>query len=171
MTKTGNVLCGVCCAAAILLSAASARPQVSVKKSIPNVQCIIGLENIKPNAKGTLSVQGGALHFDREKEKAEITIPSITDIFTGGESRQDISGLGGTAVKAAVPYGGGRVLSLLSHKVEVLTVEYTDANGGFHGAVFVLPAAHASGVKKLLMDQGAKASIPVQEAADKEKRP
>ncbi len=171
MTKTGNALWGVCCAAAILLSAAPARPQASVMKSIPNVQCIIGLENIKPNDKGTLGVQDGALHFDRGKEKAEITIPSITDIFTGGDSRQNISGLGGTAMKAAVPYGGGRILSLFSHKVEVLTVEYTDANGGFHGAIFVLPAAHASGVKKLLMDQGAKASIPVQEAADKEKRP
>ncbi len=171
MTKTGNVFCGVCCVALILLLAAPARAQASVLTSIPNVQCIIGLENIKPNARGTLGVQGEALHFEREKVKAEITIPSITDIFTGGDSRQDISGLGGTAVKAAVPYGGGRILSLFSHKVEVLTVEYTDANGGLHGAVFVLPAAHASRVKKLLMDQGAKASIPVQEVADKEKRP
>jgi len=41
--------------------------------------------------------------------------------------------------KAAVPFEGGRVVSLFSHKkYDSLTVEYLDSNGGFHGAIFRL---------------------------------
>ena len=108
---------------------------------VPGVECVIGLEGVKPGSKGTISVQGGALHFDQEKKKSEIGVPAILDIYLGNESRQDISGLGGTAVKAAIPFGGGRVLSLFSHKVEVMTVEYTDALAGSTGRSLCFPRA------------------------------
>jgi len=140
--------------------------------SVPDVQCVIGLEGIKPGSKGTISVQPGALHFDQDKKKSEIRVPAIQDIYLGNESRQDVSGLGGTAVKAAIPYGGGRVLSLFSHKVEVMTVEYTDANGGFHGVIFVLPEGHATALKNLLVAQGAKTSTHAPEPEPpKEEKP
>jgi len=136
--------------------------------SVPNAKCVIGLENFKPGAKGTISVQGGALRFENGDKKSAITIPAITDIFLGNESRQTVSGLGGTAMKAAIPYGGGRIVSLFSHKVEVMTVTFTDENGGFHGAVFVLPEGHATAMKNLLVAQGAKVSAHVEPPAPKE---
>jgi hypothetical protein len=161
--------------APVVFSGQTNKPKAAeTSSSVPGVQCVIGLEGVKPGSKGTISVQGGALHFDQEKKKSEIgvPVPAILDIYLGNESRQDISGLGGTAVKAAIPYGGGRVLSLFSHKVEVMTVEYTDANGGFHGAIFVLPEGHATMLKNLLIAQGANtvAHAPEPEPP-KEKKP
>ena len=144
-------------AAPVVFSGQTKEPKAAETTTpVPHVQCVIGLEGVKPGSTGTISVQGGALHFDQEKKKTEIGVPAILDIYLGNESRQDISGLVGTGVKAALPYGGGRVLSLFSHKVEVMTVEYADANGGFHGAIFVLPEGHATILKNLLVAQGAK---------------
>lgn len=142
-------------AAASVFSGQASNPQASGATSVPDVKCVIGLENIKTNAKGTLSIQGSALRFEKDKEKAEISIASIQDIFLGNESRQNITGAG-KVVTMAIPYGGGRLLSLFSHKVEVMTVDYTDSNGGFHGAVFVLPPGQATAMKTQLVALGAK---------------
>jgi len=159
--------------APVVFSGQTNKPKAAeTTSSVPGVQCVIGLEGVKPGSKGTISVQGGALHFDQEKKKSEIGVPAILGIYLGNESRQDISGLGGTAVKAAIPYGGGRVLSLFSHKVEVMTVEYTDANGGFRGAIFVLPEGHATMLKTLLVAQGANTGTHAPEPEPpKEKKP
>jgi hypothetical protein len=49
-----------------------------------------------------------------------------------------------TVGKVAAPYGGGRVVSLFSHKkYDTLTVEYVDDNGGLHGAIFQLTKGQA----------------------------
>ena len=133
-----------------------ATPQASQTTSIPHVKCVIGLENIKPNIKGTLSLLPNGLEFATGKNKVDIDTASIQDIFTGQESRQDVSGPAGTLAKSAIPYGGGRIVSLFSHNVEVLTVEYVDSNGGFHGTVFVLSTGNATMLKNQLVAQGAK---------------
>jgi len=146
-------------------------PQASGSNSISGVTCVIGCGSIKPNSKGTISVVPSGLEFATSKATADISTASIDDIFTGNQSRQDISGLGGTAVKAAIPYGGGRVLSLFSHKVEVLTVEYVDSYGGFHGAIFVLPEGQATAYKDLLVAQGARVNAHVEPPAAEEKKP
>lgn len=167
----------VLAAAVIFVSAAipvsgrqAAQPQAAGATSVQDVQCLIGLEGIKNGTKGgTLSVQSGALQFEHEKQKGQITIPSIEDIFLGNESRQNISGAG-SVVKMAIPYGGGRLLSLFSHKVEVMTVEYRDANGAFHGTIFVLPAGRATAVKEALVAQGAKVTEHVPEPEQKEQQ-
>lgn len=65
----------------------------------------------------------------------------------------------------AIPYGGGRVLSLFSHHVDVLTVEFKNANGAYHGFVFVLAQGKAAPFKKQLVAMGAKASLPLAEPA------
>jgi hypothetical protein len=142
--------------------------QAAQSISIAKAKCVIGCENIKTNANGTLSVQPSGLEFATEKQKADITIASITDIYTGNESRQDITGAAQVAAMA-IPYGGSRVLSLFSHKVEVLTLEYVDSYGGFHGSIFVLPAGKATSVKDQLVAQGAKASEHVASPAPQEK--
>ena len=151
-----------------MFSPAPAAAQVSQPTSIPDVKCVIGLEGIKPNNRGTLTILPTGLEFTVETKKADITTASITDIFTGQESRQDVSGMGGTLVKAAIPYGGGRFVSLFSHAVEVLTVEYTDSNGGIHGAIFVLGKGKATEVKKQLVAQGAKVTMHVEPPAPKD---
>ena len=143
--------------------------QAAQSNSIPKAKCVIGCENMKANANGTLSVLPSGLEFATEKQKADITIASITDIYTGNESRQDITGAAQVAAMA-IPYGGSRVLSLFSHKVEVLTVEYVDSYGGFHGSIFVLPAGKATLVKDQLVAQGAKASEHVAAPAPQEKK-
>jgi len=134
----------------------AATAQASKTTSIPHVKCVIGLENMKPNVKGTLSLLPSGLEFVNGKNKADISTASIQDIFTGQESRQDVSGPAGTLAKSAIPYGGGRIVSLFSHNVEVLTVEYVDSNGGFHGTVFVLASGNATMLKNQLVAQGAK---------------
>jgi len=146
-----------------------ATPQASKTTSIPHVKCVIGLENIKPNTKGTLSLLPDGLEFATGKNKVDINTASIQDIFTGQESRQDVSGPVGTVAKAGIPYGGGRIVSLFSHNVEVLTVEYVDSNGGFHGTVFVLSAGKATVLKNQLVAQGAKVTNHVQPPSQEQK--
>jgi hypothetical protein len=138
---------------------------------IPDVKCVIGLEDIKPGAKGTLASLPNGLEFTTGKKKADIATSSIQDVFTGQESRQDVSGMGGTLVEAAIPYGGGRVVSLFSHKVDVLAVEYLDSNGGFHGAIFVLSVGKATALKNQLVAQGAKVSTHVDAPEPKGQKP
>jgi hypothetical protein len=60
----------------------------------------------------------------------------------------------------AAPYGGGRVLSLFRTKIDTLTVQYRDADGGLHGAVFTMPVGTADVIKKELVAQGAHTIAP-----------
>jgi hypothetical protein len=158
-------------AAAPRLSPLSAAPQNPPSSTITDVKCVIGLENIKPGAKGTLTSLPAGLEFKAGKKKADVNTSSIQDVFTGRESRQDVGGMGGTLVEAAIPYGGGRFVSLFSHKVDVLAVEYVDSNGGFHGAIFVLSAGKAAAFKDQLVAQGAKVSTHVQPPEPNEPKP
>jgi hypothetical protein len=129
-----------------------------------NVKLVIGGDTVKNNSEGTLSVVGSSLQFATAKTKVEVKASSIQDISTNEDSRQDITGTAHFAAMA-IPYGGGRVLSLFSHQVDVLTVEFKDADGGFHGTVFVLPQGQAAPFKKQLVSMGAKASVPLADPA------
>ena len=157
-------------AAAPSFSRQPATAPALASSSIPDVKCVIGLDDIKPGAKGTLTMLPTGLEFSTGKKMSDITTSSIQDVFTGSESRQDVGGMGGTLVEAAIPYGGGRVVSLFSHKVDVLAVEYVDSNGGFHGAIFVLSAGKATEFKNQLVAHGAKVSTHVESPEPKEQK-
>jgi hypothetical protein len=129
-----------------------------------NVKLVIGGNTVKSNSEGTLSVMGDSLQFASAKAKVEVKASSIQDISTNEDSRQNITGAAHFATMA-IPYGGGRVLSLFSHQVDVLTVEFKDDDGGYHGTVFVLPQGQAAPFKKQLITLGAKASVPLAEPA------
>jgi hypothetical protein len=129
-----------------------------------DVKLVIGGETVKNNSVGTLSVVGSSLQFAAGKNKVEVEASSIQDVSTNEDSRQDITGAAHLATMA-IPYGGGRVLSLFSHQVDVLTVEFKDVNGGYHGAVFVLAQGQAAPFKKQLVAMGAKATLPLAEPA------
>ena len=60
------------------------------------------------------------------------------------------------------PYGGGTALSLLRSKVDIITIQYRDPNGGLHGAIFTMPVGKAEPIKEALLAQGAHTSIPSQ---------
>jgi hypothetical protein len=131
----------------------------------PEVKLVIGGEAVKNNSVGTLSVVGNSLEFTSgKKKKMDVEASSIVDMSTNEDNRQDVTGAAHIAAMA-IPYGGGRVLALFSHHVDVLTVEFKDANGGYHGTVFVLAQGQAAPFKKQLLALGAKATVPLAEPA------
>jgi hypothetical protein len=127
----------------------------------PNARHIIGLDTVKRNAAGKLTVQDGALKFGTGNIGSNIPVASIDDVFIGTETTQ-AGGKKGRAVKIAAiasPYETGRVLPLLMRtKVDILTVSFHDSGGALHGAVFALPIGQAEQMRAQLIQAGAHAS-------------
>jgi len=128
----------------------------STPGSAVRVTHILGFESISNNANGELSIQEHSLRFQKsDGSVAQVNVDSIQDLSLGVEDKQ----VGGTAAalgRAATPYGGGRLISLFSHKkYDTLTVEYLDSNGGFHGAVFQLNKGLGQALKDELVAGGA----------------
>jgi hypothetical protein len=153
---------------AIMSLSAAAGAQTSTQPKSPAVDStqqvvhVLGLEGVKHNAKGKLTVNASGLDFQGAASHAQVPTASVEDIFTGEDSRQT-GGKVLTLAKMGVPYGGGRVLSLFTHeKFDSLTVEYRDENGGLHGVVFTMPVGQARDIKQQLAAQGAKTSMPVE---------
>ena len=117
---------------------------------------VLGFGSAANNASGTLSFRDDALQFQKDgKVPVEISVASIQDAFLGGQSKQ-IGGLPMTLGKAALPYGGGRVVSLFAHKkYDTLTLQYLDRNGGIHGAILQLRQGQGQILKNELVARGA----------------
>lgn len=134
----------------------------SVEKGTPATH-VLGLEGVKRGGKGRLAVVDKTLQFESGASTAKVSIPSIQDVFTGEESQQMVRGKTGIVVELAMPYESSRVVSLLaSRKIDTLTVEYRDSNGGLHGVIFTLPKGQAPMLKRMLVEHGAHASLPPQ---------
>jgi hypothetical protein len=116
---------------------------------------ILGFANASNNSTATLFVQDDSLQFQQNgKPAAKVKIALVRDVLLGEESKQ-VGGLPMTLGKAAAPYGGGRVVSLFSHKkYDILTLEYVDSDGGIHGAIFQLTKGQGELVKNELIAQG-----------------
>src|SRR5882757_2357407 len=116
---------------------------------------LLGFANARNNGTGILSVQDDSLHFQQDgKPGAQVKIGSVRDVFLGGESKQ-VGGLPMTLGKAAAPFGGGRVVSLFGHKkYDTVSLEYVDADGGIHGAIFQLAKGQGELVENELVAQG-----------------
>jgi hypothetical protein len=111
---------------------------------------VIGATNVKPNAHGMLTAGTDGLSFASKGHVTKVASDSMEKITVGSESRQS-GGTPLTVAKIAIPYGGGRVVSLFAHeKFDTLTIEYRDANGGYHGAVFNLPKGQADPLQAAL---------------------
>ncbi len=117
---------------------------------------LLGFANARNNSTGTLSVQDDSLQFQQNgKPAAKVKIVLVRNVLLGGESKQ-VGGLPMTLGKAAVPFGGGRVVSLFAHKkYDTLSFEYVDADGGIHGTIFQLTKGQGELVKNELIAQGA----------------
>ena len=163
----GLMACSLVAVAALLLGPQTPlfgqqanQPPVSAIGTVPKTTHVLGLENIKRGAKGVLATPGDKLRFDAGRATAEVSIASIGDVFTDEDTKQSVGGTTGTVAKLAMPYGSGRVLSLLAtQKIDVLTLEYRDSNGGLHGVIFTLPKGQAPAVKRQLVELGAHTSM------------
>jgi hypothetical protein len=147
------------------ISAAAAFPSAAQQPAVGTkaVQ-VTGLTGVKPNAKGNLTSANGNLEFEQPKAKVTVPIHSVEDVITGADSQRVFRGTFGTLTLLA-PYGGGRFLSLFRGKLETLTIQYRDADGGLHGAIFTMALGKAEPFKKDLVAQGARTSVPVQDDA------
>src|SRR5262249_3316271 len=115
---------------------------------------LIGLTGVKDNAKGTLRVDNGQLHFFHDKTSSDVSVTSIEDVVAGTDTTKAVGKTVGM-VSMAAPYGGGRFLSLFRKKIDTLTLKYRDDSGSLHGVIFTVPAGSADGIKGELVSQGA----------------
>jgi hypothetical protein len=118
---------------------------------------LLGFAGARNKAKGILSIDGDALRFQRSgTPSVQVQISSIQDVVLGNQSRQ-LGGIPLTLAKAAIPFSGGRAVSLFFHKkYDTLTLEYVDAEGGFHGAIFELNKGQAEALRHELVAKGAR---------------
>jgi hypothetical protein len=64
--------------------------------------------------------------------------------LSAGNERVELWGIKGRLLRMAVPDGGGVALAtVMHHRRDMLTVEFLDSQGGYHGAVFFLPGNEA----------------------------
>jgi len=158
--------CGFACLALLLcfsratIGQTSGEAQDSAAGAV-HVTHLLGFEEVRPNAKGQLRIQGDMVQFERKgSPPAQVSIRSIQDISLGTEDKQ-IGGVPMTLGKAAVPFEGGRAISLFSHKqYDTFTVEYLDNNGGFHGAIFQMNKGQGQAFQKDLVAKGAHVAPP-----------
>src|ERR1700722_2819210 len=120
---------------------------------------LTGLAGVKNNAKGTLTVESGNLRFTHSGVPSDLAASAMQDVVTGNDSQRVVGGTVGTLSMFA-PYGGGRFLSLFRSKLDTLTIEYRDADGALHGAIFTSPVGTAEIAKDELVNSGAHTSIP-----------
>jgi hypothetical protein len=124
-------------------------PQTSVPVTTPNTwqstkaEHVYGLPDIKKNKKGTLTLDADALTFTGTSGNASIPRLSVTAVSAGNE-RVEIWGMGGRILRMTIPNGGGiAAAAVMHHRIDMLTIEFKDAHGGGHSAVFFLPANEA----------------------------
>ena len=138
-------------------------PQVPTKSTL-----VMGLPGFKDNSNGSLTVEKASLHFVHSKNAVDIPAPSITDLVTGGDSQRVIRGTAGT-VSMFGPYGSGRFLSLFRSKLDTLTLQYRDADGGLHGSIFTMAVGQAELVKQQLIAEGAHTTVKTENSGAQER--
>jgi len=130
--------------------------ETSALSSSIHVKHVLGFEGVRRNAGGELSIQDDDLSFQQNgKPAAQVNTTSIHNISLGEEDNQ-VGGVPMMLGKTAIPFGGGRVVSLFSHKkYDSLTIEYLDSSGGFHGSIFQLAKGKGQAFKNDLIAHGA----------------
>jgi len=63
------------------------------------------------------------------------------------------------------PYGSGRFLSLFRKKLDTLTIQYRDSDGGLHGGILSMKPGEALALKKLIVAAGGKTTVPIEDSA------
>lgn len=117
-----------------------------------HVTHVLGFENLRRNFSGELSIDNETLSFLRDGILyGRVTLSSIQNIYLGEQDKQ-VGGVPMMLGKAAVPFEGGRVVSLFSHKkYDSLVIEYFDDTGGFHAGIFRLPRGQGETFKNAVI--------------------
>jgi hypothetical protein len=109
---------------------------------------LIGLPDVKPNAKGSLKLTADSLLFSSGDVDSPIPVALLTSASVS-EERVETGGPTGAVARSVAPYGSGDALGLLTQKkVGVLVVEFLDNKSAYHGAVFILQSAQAADLQK-----------------------
>lgn len=137
-------------------------PQAPTKATL-----VMGVTSLKGNSNGSLTLEKGSLHFVHSKDAIDIPAPSIIDLVTGNDSQRVIRGTAGT-ISMFGPYGSGRCLSLFRSKLDTLTLQYRDPDGGLHGVIFTLSVGRAELLKQQLIAQGAHTTIETEKSSRQE---
>ena len=126
----------------------------------PDVRHVIGLDTVKHNAIGKLTVHDSVLEFKAGKAGNKVPVPAIDGIFVGTETTQS-GGTAGRVIKMAAPYESGKALTILMRtKVDILTVSFHDPEGAVHAAIFALPIGLADPMRAQLVQAGAHSGTP-----------
>jgi hypothetical protein len=149
LTFTGFAVCG-------------ANAQQTSKHA--NAIALTGLTGVKDDAKGTLTVESGKLHFSYGKKSSDLSVADIEDVVTGEDTQASV-GKTVSNLSMAAPYGSGRFLALFRTKFDTLTLRYRDEHGALHGVIFALPAGGAEPIKKDLLARGAHTTMVEERAA------
>jgi hypothetical protein len=140
-----------------LLPVGDAQPPQTPTRAIQ----VVGLLGVKNNTAGRLTVESGNLRFTHLGSSADLAPSSMQDVVTGNDSQRVIRGTVGT-LSLFAPYGSGRFLSLFRSKLDTLTIQYRESDGGLHGVIFTTPVGTADVIKNELIGLGAHTSIPTQ---------
>ena len=133
----------------------------------PNAVLVVGAGTPKHNAHGSLKSGAEGVIFDLKGKSYTVSKASLQKVTVGSDERET-GGLPVTAAKAAIPYAGGRVVSLFTHeKFDTLTVEYRDENGGYKGVVFRVPKGQADALAAATGEITASAASKPMAPADK----
>lgn len=119
---------------------------------------IIGLAGVREKTEGTLTIEDGKLFFAYSGTKSPLAAAAMEDVVSADDSQRAIRGTLGTITMFG-PYGSGRVLSVFRSKIDSLTIQYRDDDGGLHGVVFTMPVGTAESFKQELIAQGAHTTI------------
>lgn len=150
--RSGLLILLICCSTLAL--AQSAGQPTNSPFSIRATH-LLGFEGTKANAKGTLSIQESGLQFQAGASATHVNMAAVQDVILGEQSQQ-VGGVPMTLGKTAAPFGGGRVVSLFAHKkYDLVTLEYVDTNGGFHGAIFQLNKGQGEALRSEILARGA----------------
>ncbi len=103
-----------------------------------SAKALIGLPGVAANAEGDLSFSNKSLNFTTKDSSTDIAKRRIIAVSSGDE-RVETGGTTGKIARMVIPYGGGLALASVTHKkIGLLTIEFLDASGEYHGAVFAL---------------------------------
>ena len=119
----------------VLLASAPGHAQTV---TLEPVVAVVGLPGLGPDMQGSLTLTPSRLHFQGNSQAFAIDHRNITSISIGNE-QVETGGAAGKFARMVIPYGGGQALGALTHKqMALLTVEFLDRKGEYHGAVFAL---------------------------------
>jgi len=104
---------------------------------------VYGLAEIKPHKKGTLTLSAEGLTFTAKSGSVTIPRNSILAVSAGNQ-RVEMWGMTGRVMRMAIPDNGGlAVAAIAHHRIDMLTVQFTDGRNGSHSAIFFLGANQA----------------------------